>query len=120
MFMLFICLYLSCIIYPLTQHTNTHPIYIYIYIYIQITIHPFLYIYTYTCRLSSNVSAYAKAARVAEFLEEMLTKVYITARQLAVLMELFTQGNIWKAEPFGTYRVCVQGDVYIYICILCI
>lgn len=54
---------------------------------------------------SQLVSVYAKAARVVEVLEDVLNRVFITCGQLALLIELFTQGNLWKCPVFGTYRV---------------
>ena len=63
-------------------------------------------------RYSKEVSVHCKAARVVEMLDEMINKVYITCRQLAILLELFPQGNIWKAENYGTYRVELIVSVY--------
>ena len=68
-----------------------------------------MYYYVIICmfiiRYSKEVSVHCKAARVVEMLDDMINKVYITCRQLSILLELFPQGNIWKAENYGTYRV---------------
>ena len=55
--------------------------------------------------LHPAVSAEAKANRIIDALEESIMKVYITSRQLALIILLFPQGKIWRAENFGTYRV---------------
>ena len=55
--------------------------------------------------MHAGVSAAAKASRVFDALETALLKIYITSRQLALIVLLFPQGKIWKAEYFGTYRV---------------
>jgi len=54
---------------------------------------------------SQQVSVYAKAARVVEVLEDVLNRVYVSCRQLALLVDSFPQGNLWKCPVYGTYRV---------------
>ena len=68
------------------------------------------------CRLHPLVNPYTKAARVSEQLEDLLTHstVYLTCRQLSLLMDCFPQGRLWRYAPardkdsyfhFGSYRV---------------
>ena len=64
---------------------------------------------------SPQVPAAGKAVRVVQFLEDILSTVYITCRQVAVMLELFTQGKLSKydhAPVFGSHRVTLLVAIF--------
>jgi len=60
----------------------------------------FLFIWT-----SENVRQEAKAHKCVEMMDEILSRVWLECRQLALLLEKFEVGKVEKAKKFGTYRV---------------
>lgn len=56
--------------------------------------------------LSEEVSRSAKALRLVELIEDVFSPLYLYARHVALIMELFAElGSIPRTDYFGTYRV---------------
>ena len=60
----------------------------------------FLYYWTH-----KKVKTQAKAAKAVELLDEILSKVWLNCRQVALLIKYFHNGKKHKAKGYGTYRV---------------
>ena len=55
---------------------------------------------------SPEVHPAAKASRIVELLEDTFTRMWILAKHLALMVELFKHtGSIKNTESFGTFRV---------------
>jgi hypothetical protein len=56
--------------------------------------------------LSQEVSRRAKALRMVELIEDVFSPLYLYARHVALIMEMFFElGSMKRTEYFGTYRV---------------